>query len=431
MSAPAQTPPFNPDAARASASVHPRVLASRREPGMSLEAPFYISQEWFDLDIDAIFAKSWIFVANEAEIPEAGDYVVIDMGRYSIIVARDDDENVVAYHNVCRHRGARILNDACGSMGRIVCGYHQWTYDMDGSLVFADSQADDFDPSCFGLRTVNVRSVAGLIFICISDETPADFDEVVGIVEPYIAPHRLREAKVAKQMDLIEHGNWKLTMENNRECYHCAGGHPELLESYFPVYGFDLDDIPARLIPARDRYLAAIKDLEDTCNELSLPYAEIEELDTRPTGFRIMREPLEKAGESFTPDGTAAVRKLMADFPVARLGRNSMHVQPNFWCHFMADHAITFSVVPIAPDQTLLRTTWLVHPDAVEGVDYNLDELTWAWSATNVQDGTFVERAHRGVLSPAYVPGPYAPSEYQVDAFVNWYIQRIREHLGE
>ncbi|WP_298442031.1 aromatic ring-hydroxylating dioxygenase subunit alpha [Gordonia sp. (in: high G+C Gram-positive bacteria)] len=431
MSAPVQPRPFNPDAARAEMAADPRELAARRQPGMSLEAPFYISPEFFDLDIDAIFAKSWIFVANEAEIPEAGDYVVIDIGRYSVIVARDDDEKVAAYHNVCRHRGARILNDACGSVGRIVCGYHQWTYDMNGSLVFADAQAEDFDKSCFVLRKVQVRSVAGLIFLCISDRTPPDFDEVVATVEPYLAPHRLAEAKVAAQIDLIENGNWKLTMENNRECYHCAGGHPELLESYFPVYGFDLDDIPARLIPARDRYLAAIKDLEDTCDALNLPYAEIEDLDDRPTGFRIMREPLEKAGESFTPDGTAAVKKLMAGFPTARLGRNSMHLQPNFWCHFMADHAITFSAIPIAPDKTLLRTTWLVHPDAVEGVDYDLDELTWAWNATNRQDSTFVERAHRGVLNPAYVPGPYAPSEYQVDAFINWYIQRIREHLAE
>ncbi|MEN0135185.1 MAG: aromatic ring-hydroxylating dioxygenase subunit alpha [Rhodococcus sp. (in: high G+C Gram-positive bacteria)] len=430
MSAPTQPPQFNPDLAREEAAVDPSQLVERREVGMSLEAPFYTSQEYYDLDIDAIFAKSWIFVANEAEIPDAGDYVTITVGRYSIIVTRDDDENVRAYHNVCRHRGARIINDERGSVGRIVCGYHQWTYGMDGKLVFADSQAPDFDPSCFSLRGVHARSVGGLIFICISNDTPPDFDDFAASVEPYLAPHRLREAKVAKQIDLIEHGNWKLTVENNRECYHC-GGHPELLSSYFPVYGFDLDDLPARLVPARDRYVTAMAELVDKCETLSLPYAEIEELDTRPTGFRIDRVPLEKAGESFTPDGTAASKKLMADFPTPKLGRLGFHVQPNAWFHFMADHAITFSAIPIAPDQTLVRTTWLVHPDAVEGVDYDIDNLTAVWKATNEQDAGFVERAHQGLLSPAYIPGPYSPSEYQVEAFINWYIGRLRKHLAE
>jgi glycine betaine catabolism A len=430
MNAPVQAPPFDPDLARAESSDSPAELVARRQKGMSLEAPFYTSQEFFDLDIDAVFAKSWTFVANEAEIPDAGDYVLVTLGRYSIIVTRDDDEDLRAYHNVCRHRGARILTEERGSVGRIMCGYHQWTYGMDGKLVFADSQAPDFDPTCFSLREVAIRSVAGLIFICITNDTPPDFEDFVATVEPYLIPHRLPEAKVAAQIDLIENGNWKLTVENNRECYHC-GGHPELLSSYFPVYGFDLDDLPARLVPARDRYVDAMNELQSKCNELDLPYAEVEELDTRPTGFRIDRVPLEKAGESFTPDGTAASKKLMADFPTPKLGRLGFHVQPNAWFHFMADHAITFIAIPIAPDKTLVRTTWLVHPDAVEGVDYDLENLTAVWKATNQQDAEFVERAHQGLLSPAYIPGPYSPSEYQVDAFVNWYTTRLGKHLEQ
>jgi glycine betaine catabolism A len=112
-------------------------LVERRQDGYSLEAPFYGSQEVFDLDMDAIFGRHWLFCATEAEIPEAGDYVTIDLGRYSLIVLRDDDEEVRAMHNVCRHRGSRLLEDPCGSVGNLVCPYHQWTYRTDGSLVFA------------------------------------------------------------------------------------------------------------------------------------------------------------------------------------------------------------------------------------------------------------------------------------------------------
>jgi Rieske 2Fe-2S family protein len=405
-------------------------LVARRPAGQSLEAPFYVGEEFFGLDIEAVFARHWLFVAAEAELPEPGDYVTVNVGPYSVIVVRDDDEAVQAYHNVCRHRGARILNEERGSVGNIVCGYHRWTYGVDGRLLHAESQAPGFDPSCFGLRSVHVRSVAGLVFICLAEEPPADFDAVAARIAPYIEPHNLRQAKVATQIDLVENGNWKLTMENNRECYHC-GGHPELQCSLFPIYGYAEEDIPPVLRPAYERYLKADAEARGTYESLGLPYEAIEELDTRTTGFRIQREPLDLAGESFTEDGTAACRRLLADFPTGRLGRLSLHMQPNAWFHFMADHAITFSVIPLAPDRTLVRTTWLVHPDAVEGVDYDLDTLTRVWTATNDQDAVFVARAQQGVTSPAYLPGPYSPTEYQVEAFVNWYVTRLRAHLEQ
>ncbi|GAA2893422.1 MULTISPECIES: aromatic ring-hydroxylating oxygenase subunit alpha [Streptomyces] len=405
-------------------------LVARRPVGHSLEAPFYVGEEFFGLDIEAVFARHWLFVATEAEVPEPGEYVTVALGPYSIIVVRDDDEDVRAFHNVCRHRGARILNEERGSVGNIVCGYHHWTYGVDGKLLHAESQAPGFDRSCFGLRSVQVRTVAGLVYICLASDPPADFDEVAARVEPYLAPHRLAEAKVAAQIDLVENANWKLTLENNRECYHCTG-HPELQACYFPTYGYQEQDVPAVLRPTYERFLRADADARKTYEELGLPYHTIEELDTRPTGFRVQREPLDGAGESYTPDGTAACKRLLADFPTARLGRLSFHTQPNAWFHLMADHAVTFSAIPLGPDRTLVRTTWLVHADAVEGVDYDLDTLTKVWKATNEQDAVFVERAQRGVSSPAYLPGPYAPAEEQVEAFVNWYVTRLKAHLEQ
>jgi Rieske 2Fe-2S family protein len=391
----------------------PADLIARRPPGQGLEAPFYVGEEFFGLDIEAVFARHWLFVAAEAELPEPGDYVTVTIGPYS----------------VCRHRGARILGEERGSVGNIVCGYHRWTYGVDGRLLHAESQAPGFDPSCFALRSVHARTVAGLVFICLAATPPDDFDEVAARVEPYLAPHNLAEAKVATQIDLVENGNWKLTMENNRECYHCVGGHPELQACYFPIYGYEEKDLPPALRPAYERYLEADAHARRTYESLGLPYAEIEELDTRATGFRIQREPLDLAGESYTPDGTAACKRLLADFPTARLGRLSLHTQPNSWFHLMADHAITFTAIPLAPDRTLVRTTWLVHADAVEGTDYDLDTLTKVWKATNDQDAVFVARAHQGISSPAYLPGPYGPAEEQVEAFVNWYVTRLKAHL--
>ncbi|HET8599979.1 MAG TPA: aromatic ring-hydroxylating dioxygenase subunit alpha [Segeticoccus sp.] len=407
----------------------PAQLVARRVPGRSLEAPFYTSPEFFDLDVAAVFARSWIFVATEAEVREPGDFVTIELGNRSVILVRGDDGRVRALHNVCRHRGSRVLTEPKGSVGNIVCGYHQWTYGTDGSLRHAGDQPAGFDPTCFGLKPVHVRSVSGLLFICLADEPPSDFDDVAGRLEPYLRPHQLRRTKVAAQEDLVERGNWKLVMENNRECYHCENGHPELTCTFFPTYGYTFEQIPDRLLPAHARYLRAESALERACRERDMPYAAIEELSGRPTGFRVQREALDGAGESYTRDGVAASRKLLADFDTPRLGRLSLHLQPNSWFHFLADHAVTFTVLPVAPDQTLVRTTWLVHEDAEQGVDYDLDTLTEVWHQTNRQDGTFVARAQAGVGDPAYEPGPYATNEYQVDAFCTWYIERLKEHL--
>jgi glycine betaine catabolism A len=405
-----------------------RLVADRR-PGHSLPAPFYNDHEIFDLDMSAVFARSWIFVGTEAEVAEPGDYRTVEVGSYSVIVVRDDEEQVRAWHNVCRHRGARILTDQQGSVGNIVCGYHKWTYGVDGRLVHAGQQPPSFDPGCFGLKPVHVRTVAGLVYICLATEPPADFDDIAERVTPYLLPHQLQRTKVAAQVDLVEQGNWKLVMENNRECYHCDG-HPELSCSLFPTYGYEAADMPARLRPAFDRYLAADDLLRRDCEERGLPYARIEELSGRETGFRIQREPLDGAGESLSLDGSAVSRPLLGELDTPRLGRLSMHHQPNAWFHFMADHAVTFSVLPLAPDRTLLRTTWLVHEDAVEGEDYDVDALTDVWRQTNLQDGVFVARAQLGTTSPAYEPGPYAPSEYQVDDFCTWYVERLGERVA-
>ena len=404
-------------------------LVGRRTSGYSLEAPFYTSQEVFDLDMAAIWTKHWLFVAAEAEVPEPGDFVTVEVGPSSVIIVRDDDEEVRAFHNVCRHRGSRILDDACGSVGNLVCPYHHWTYNVDGRLLHAENQPATFDRSRFGLKPVHVRNVGGLVFICLADEPPADFDDVAARIEPYLAPYQLGRAKVAHQVDLVEQGNWKLVMENNRECYHCDG-HPELLSAYFPLHGYTADDVPPRLRRVWERFDKASADLRAACVRQGFPLDGMRELDTRPTGFMVSHAPLDGAGKSYSPNGESVCRKLLGSMATDRFGDLHLHLQPNSWFHLLADNAVVFSVLPLGPDKTFLRSTWLVHEDAVEGVDYDLANLTAVWSATNTQDSAFVARAQRGVQDPGYQPGPYSEVEGDVDAFVNWYISRVRAHLS-
>ncbi|EEG10007.1 aromatic ring-hydroxylating oxygenase subunit alpha [Pseudogulbenkiania ferrooxidans] len=408
-------------------SLNLRELVARRVPGYSLEAPFYTSPAVFDADMEHIFGKHWIYVGVSIDVPEAGDYMTVQIGSQPILIVRDDDNEIRAFHNVCRHRGSRLCAEEKGTVGNLVCPYHQWTYDLTGKLIFADHMAEGFDLSHHSLKPVHVRNMSGLLFICLADNPPEDFDVMAEAMTPYIAPHKIDDCKVAVQVDIIEQGNWKLTLENNRECYHCTANHPELTVSLFAYsYGFAPKAETAEGLRQYDEMVADRHQHWESCG---LPSTEVERLSD-VTGFRTMRMPLDRAGQSQTLDTKAACKKLLADFKDASIGGLSFWTQPNSWHHFMADHIVTFSVIPLTADTTLVRTKWLVHKDAVEGVDYDVENLTAVWNATNDQDRRLVEESHQGAKSSAYQPGPYSPyTETLVEKFSEWYINRLSAGL--
>src|ERR1700745_544828 len=124
-----------------------RAMILRRKPGSTLEAPFYKTPECFDLSPGPTLARTGIYAGVEPDIPEPGDYFTVPIGRASIFVVRDDDMSIRAFHNVCRHRGARLCDGNKGSVGNIVCPYHQWTYDLTGQLIFNEHMGQEFDRS--------------------------------------------------------------------------------------------------------------------------------------------------------------------------------------------------------------------------------------------------------------------------------------------
>ncbi|MFY9293060.1 MAG: aromatic ring-hydroxylating dioxygenase subunit alpha [Methylorubrum rhodinum] len=408
-----------------------RLLRERRR-GYTLPAPFYLSPEIFEADMEVIFGQHWIYVGVEPDVPEAGDVMVVDIGRTSVAIVRDDDDQIRAFHNVCRHRGARLVHDEKSTVGNLVCRYHSWTYDLTGNLIHAEHMGPDFRRGCHGLKPVHVRSLEGLLFICLAEEAPSDFDEMAERLGPYIAPHNVRETKVAFQKDIIEPGNWKLTMENNRECYHCGANHPELTVPLFAYgFGFSPEEMDEHDRANAERYGCLLKTRHTEWEAEGLPSREIDELDTMVTAFRTERLPLDGDGESHTLDTKAACKKLLGNLTNAKLGGLSVWTQPNSWHHFLGDHIVTFSVLPLDAERSLLRTKWLVHKDAVEGVDYDLANLIGVWEATNDQDSELVGICQQGVKSPAYEPGPYSPhTEMLVEKFCNWYVGRMTAHLG-
>ena len=391
-----------------------------RKPGHTLPREFYTDPGYFDLDLEHIWYRDWLFAGHDCELAKPGSYFTMQIGAYPVIVLRARDGSIRAFHNSCRHRGSRVCAAERGAVAKLVCPYHQWTYDLDGSLQFARNMGPGFDASSHGLKPVHCDTAGGYIFVCVGRQAP-DFAAFRAQMEPYFLPHRLSEAKLAAESTIVEKGNWKLVWENNRECYHCPGSHPELTRT-FPetptVGGLATADAD----PAVAAHVARME-------AAGLPSA----FRLAESGqFRTARMPLLRDAVSYTMSGEPAVRRPLSEAVTAdKIGTLLLFHYPTTWNHVLGDHAVTFRVLPIGPTETQVTTKWLVHKDAVEGVDYSVEDLTKVWNATNDQDRRIVEENQRGVNSPAFEPGPYSPAhEASVDQFVSWYAGAMQRSLG-
>ncbi|MBM1814926.1 aromatic ring-hydroxylating oxygenase subunit alpha [Pseudosulfitobacter pseudonitzschiae] len=394
-------------------------LLARRRTGYALERPFYTDPEIFRADMETLFYRDWLFAIPACELTKPGSYVTHQVGSYGVVIVRGADGVIRAFHNSCRHRGSVICNKAKGVSPKLVCPYHQWTYDLDGKLLWARDMGPDFDPSQHGLKPVHCRDLEGLIYICLADEAP-DFEAFASLAQPYLAVHDLRDAKVAHETSIIEDGNWKLVWENNRECYHCGGNHPGLCRSYTDdptVTGIEEGETPAHLQAHFERleaqgYPSQFRMAEDM-------------------QYRLARMPLLPGAKSFTMDLKPAVTPFLGRVKDDTAGTLLKYHYPTTWNHFLPDHSIVFSVTPLTATTTRVTTKWLVHKDAVEGVDYDIQRLTEVWIATNDEDRQVVEDNQRGINSPVYQPGPYSPiHETGVMGFVDWYCNTMSRRLA-
>lgn len=398
------------------ANAYARLSSHRAD--WSLDQACYVDQGYFDLEMRVFFGRQWLFAALECEIATPGDWIRVDLVRESLIIVRRKDGSIGAYHNTCRHRGSRICLEERGHATRLVCPYHQWTYDLQGQLVGTRLMGADFDPSNLNLSAVAVQLCGGYIFVNFAAEPP-NFELFRRTVEPYLLPHQLSNSKVAHTQTLLERANWKLIIENNRECFHCAGSHPELMQI---ISEFD-DPADSRVDP---QYKALVARKTAEWERLGLPFAH--RLGER---YRVVRLPFSGGRASMTLDGRSACSKLLGDLTDPYLGSIQFLSLPNSWNHILADHAVAFRVLPVGPEETLVTTKWLVHRDAREGIDYDVGHLTKVWAATNDQDKTLAENNQLGIRSSAYRPGPYSTLiEEGTRLFVRWYLKEMLEGLS-
>lgn len=198
-------------------------------PARGLPAWTYLSPELLELEYERVILPSWQFVCHLNQLREPGDYATLELMHDPVLVIRDREGELRGFHNVCRHRGTRLL-DAAGSCrgGRIACPYHGWSYGLDGRLlgVPAERTFPGLDKAALSLKPIELEVLEGLVFIRVIGGGPS-LREIWGDFAELLRPYRVAEMVPAGPVS-IEHwsGNWKVAVDNNLENYHIPVGHP-------------------------------------------------------------------------------------------------------------------------------------------------------------------------------------------------------------
>ena len=194
-----------------------------------LPAARYTSAEYYALEQEHVFRKSWLFAGHIDEIPEPGCYMRWHNAGDPIIIVHGMDGVVRAFYNTCRHRGAPVVTEDRGKSSRLMCAYHHWTYKTDGSLVGVPSRKDfpdDFDMSCRGLIPVRCEMLGNVIFVNF-DENAAPLSDYLGPICDEWEEFQFDKLRLAARHSFDLDCNWKVAMEANMEVYHVPFIHPE------------------------------------------------------------------------------------------------------------------------------------------------------------------------------------------------------------
>ncbi len=390
-------------------------LIASQKSGYSLDQRFYTDPDIYDLEVEKIINRNWILAGHASQLPEPGDFRVLNVGRESAIIVRGKDGDLKAFANVCRHRGSLVCLEAAGHVDKFTCPYHGWMYDIDGNLTAARNMDDGFDKSAHGLKPVSVGVVYGLVLVCFSDEPPS-IDGAIRDIEEAMKMYDFENLKVAAQKSYAIPANWKLSIENYQECYHCATAHPE----YALMHTMMLDD------EKRERASGHMYENMEACGIKNI---EIDYVDTaaRPgeIGFGYGRTAMFNKYKTGSKGG-GPVAPLLGSIKGYDGGQADLSFGPFSFLLAYNDHVVCYVFTPVDQNNSNCEIYWLVRGDAEEGKDYDVDELTWLWDVTTKADKEIIANNSKGVHSKFYEPGPFSGMEALEQRYIEWILAELQ-----
>jgi phenylpropionate dioxygenase-like ring-hydroxylating dioxygenase large terminal subunit len=370
---------------------NPESLAAIRVPH-ALPAWVYDNAQLSRLEFERVLKPSWQIVCHINSIPKTGDFQTLDLGSDSVMVLRDRDGSIRAFHNVCRHRGARLLDGAGNCPTAVTCPYHGWTYRHDGGLIGMPVRESfpGLDRSLHGLRPVRVEVALSFVWVCLAGDPPP-IATVWGELADELAPYRLQDmvplGPITQESWPVD---WKIAMDNYLESYHVPIGHPGLYRMFTPDY----EDQKA--VPGVARGLSWMREHD------SPRWAE----------GRYQR----------------MIGKVATHLP-AELRRcwRFYSALPNLGIDVFPDQMDFFQVLPDGPGRCLIRGAVFGLPDErreMRAVRYLSSRIN---TQVNNEDKWLCSRVQRGLASPSYRPGPLSQLERWMLEFHDLLRARIPE----
>ena len=355
----------------------------------TLPGSAYTDPEVFALEQEKIFERMWFCAVRSSEISEPGAFKTVQVGRESVIVSRNRKGEARAFFNVCRHRGMQVCaGESSTGQRSFQCGYHAWTYDLDGKLIAAPNltKMPDIDRHDYGLRRVAVREWLGYVWVCVAEEPPSFEETVLGEVVDRLGEvsnldhYAVDTLAVGKRIVYDVKANWKLIVENFMECYHCATIHPELTE-VLPEFA---DGLAAQVFV---NHGAAFGD------------------DIK----------------GFTVDGSEGLDLLPGVAADQSRKYYAITVKPQVFINMVPDHIIFHRMYPIAADHTVVECDWLYLPSVVES-GKDLTNSVELFHRVNSQDFAACERTQPAMSSRLYRGGGVlVPAEHHISFFHEWH----------
>jgi phenylpropionate dioxygenase-like ring-hydroxylating dioxygenase large terminal subunit len=350
----------------------------RTEDDFSLPGWTYWDPEFFELERQVVFRKCWHLVCHVNDVPATGDFLTFKFLNESILTVRGPDGRVRSFHNVCRHRAARLVDSEQGNCGkRITCPYHAWTYATDGRLVGVPLRANypGLDPDHYGLAQVEQEIWRGFVFVRLAPGLPSVADQMA----PYAA-----ELAPAPLEDLVplgpprvqtRHVNWKNVADNYSDGLHIPVAHPGLMRIFGKSYAI-----------------------------------EAREWVDKMSG-QLVEQPSPHASERM-------YQKLIHDMGLADGATWAYYkLWPNAALELYPDQIDIMQFVPVTPTETTLRYINYGLPGGrreMKAARY----LNWRINRrVNVEDKDLIERVQAGMASSSYTVGPLGEGEVCLRSF--------------
>jgi len=363
----------------------------------------YVDADCFRLEREAVLGRTWAGIAFVDSIPSRPFAQPIEFMGLPLLVVRDRHGALRVFHNVCSHRGMKLVSEPAEVKGLITCRYHCWAYATNGELKATphiggveQHHASGFDNSAHGLKSVRSAVFMGILFINLSGDAP-DFDRHVGELRRRAQEllgrdgwSQLHAGATDSRLSLMAPCNWKLAVENYCEAYHLPWVHPEL-NSY------------SRL---EDHYCFLA---ENFAGQGSLSYR----------GSDIAGVHLPRLA------GWPEDRLQVAEYPT---------LYPNVLLGFQADHAFAILLIPETPARTREELRIFYVDDGATHEAYRACRAATlsAWRMVFEQDLTAVEQLQLGRASPGYDGGVFSPvMDTATQHFHAWVAARLSAQLGK